>query len=80
MAKIMYFGILPDRFGRTHENKALPENVTTVRDLIAWLRKRGGAWAVFLVEERLQVTVNRAFAEPDTPVTDNDEIALISKG
>lgn len=41
MAKILYFSILVDKFGRSSEEVSLPGSVTDVRTLLAWLRMRG---------------------------------------
>lgn len=80
MAKILYFGDLPDRIGRGAEDMFLPKTVRTTRDLLKYLRERGPAWAESLQDARLTITVNKQFIELDHPITDTDEIALISKG
>lgn len=80
MAKLLYFGRLPDRLGSAAEETPLPAEVRNVRSLLEWLRTRGEPWQMHLAEEWVQVTVNKQFAEPQTPLTDNDEIAIISKG
>jgi sulfur-carrier protein len=80
MAKILYFGNLPDRVGRGAEELFLPKTVHTTRDLLRYLRERGEAWADALQDERVTITVNKQFIDLDHPITDTDEIALISKG
>lgn len=80
MAKILYFGDLPDRVGRGAEELFLPKTVQSTRDLLSYLRERGQAWADALQDERLTITVNKQFLDLDHPITDTDEIALISKG
>lgn len=80
MAKILYFGNLPDRVGRGAEDLFLPKTVQTTRDLLRYLRERGEAWADALQDERVTITVNKQFIDLDHPITDTDEIALISKG
>lgn len=80
MAKILYFGNLPDRVGRGAEELFLPKTVLTTRDLLKYLRERGQAWADALQDERLTITVNKQFLDLDQPITDADEIALVSKG
>lgn len=80
MAKILYFGDLPDRIGRGAEQLFLPKTVRTTRDLLRYLRERGQAWADALPDERLTITVNKQFLDLDHAITDTDEIALISKG
>ncbi|MGA7801088.1 MAG: MoaD/ThiS family protein [Gammaproteobacteria bacterium] len=80
MAKLLYFGRLPDRLGSAAEEATLPADVQDVRALLAWLRTRDETWRQHLAEEWVQVTVNKQFAEMESPVADGDEIAIISKG
>ncbi len=80
MARILYFGNLPDLLGRGAEELFLPKNVKTVRQLIDYLKKRGDIWSKALVEERITVTVNKAFGALDDPIADADEIAIVSRG
>ena len=80
MAKILYFGDLPDRVGRGAEEIFLPKTVQTTRGLLKYLRERGKAWNEALQDERLTITVNKQFLDLDHLITDGDEIALISKG
>ena len=80
MAKVLYFGSLPDRIGRGAEELFLPKTVHTTRELLRYLRERGKAWEEALQDEQLTITVNKEFLALDHPITDQDEIALISKG
>ena len=41
---------------------------------------RGAAWPDALQDDRLTITNNKQFLKLDDPITDQDEIALISKG
>jgi molybdopterin synthase sulfur carrier subunit len=77
MAKILYFSILVDKFGRSSEEVSLPGSVTDVRTLLAWLRTRGDIWEKSLGEAAVKVTLNRQFAEVDTAVNDKMEIAIV---
>lgn len=80
MAKVLYFGSLPDRIGRGAEDFFLPKTVHTTRELLRYLRERGTAWEEALKEDMLTITINKQFLDLDHPITDQDEIALISKG
>ncbi len=80
MAKVLYFGNLPDRIGRGAEDLFLPKTVHTTRDLLRYLRERGEEWNSALQEDKLTLTINKQFLDLDHPITDSDEIALISKG
>ncbi|OGI50120.1 MAG: hypothetical protein A3E57_02635 [Candidatus Muproteobacteria bacterium RIFCSPHIGHO2_12_FULL_60_33] len=77
MARILYFSTLVDKVGCSSEEVALPESVTDVRALLAWLRARGGNWENALREDAVRVTVNRQFAEAGTAVNDKMEIAIV---
>lgn len=77
MAKILYFADLVDRLGRASEEVALPAEVTTVESLLAWLRRRGGAWESALRGDAVRVTVNKQFSVATSPVKNQDEIALV---
>jgi len=78
MARILYFATLVDQLGRASEELTIPDNVHDVRGLLALLHRRGGKWTTALDEATLKVTVNRQFAELDTPIKDESEIAFIS--
>lgn len=77
MAKILYFSTLADRLGKTAETLTLPPAVKTLRDLLKMLRVRGEEWPVYLIDDKLQATVNRNFVEIDAPISDQDEIGLM---
>jgi sulfur-carrier protein len=77
MAKILYFSTLVDKVGGSSEETSLPETVTDVRGLLAWLRGRGGNWEIALKEDAVRVTVNRQIADLETLVNDKQEIAII---
>ncbi len=78
MARILYFATLVDQLGRASEELPLPDTVRDVRALVAMLHGRGKNWVTALDEATLKVTVNRQFAELDTAIDDNSEIAFIS--
>jgi molybdopterin synthase sulfur carrier subunit len=75
--QILYFAWLRERAGRQEEHITLPAHVTTVAQLIAWLKQRDerGA-AVFAQPAAMRCAVNQEFASPDTPVGPDDEVAF----
>jgi molybdopterin synthase sulfur carrier subunit len=76
--RIVYLARLRDAFAMAGETLALPQDVTTAGALIAWLRARGGAWAVELAPgHAVRVAVDHALAAPDTPLAGAREIALL---
>lgn len=74
---LSYFVSLVTRLGRESEICEIPSSVNTVGDLLAWLRQRGKTWETLLQDDKVNVTVNKQFAKPTTPVATNDEIAIV---
>jgi DUF971 family protein/molybdopterin converting factor small subunit len=77
--KLLYFIQLAKLAGRDEEEVELPDTVTHVESLLAWLGGRKPGWQESFAPDRVQVTVNRHFAEPYTLVEDGDEIALVPR-
>lgn len=77
MAKILYFAGLADVLDRTSETAQLPPDVANVRALLACLRARGGVWTGALADGAVRVTVNKQFANLDTKLGADDEIAIV---
>jgi len=78
MVKILFFGDLVDTLGMASDEIALPPDVTDIERLLFVLSKRGEMWKKMLLgNPKLNVTVNKQFAEKSTPVKDGDEIALV---
>jgi molybdopterin synthase sulfur carrier subunit len=77
MVQLVYLARLRDRLGVPGERIALPAGVADVGALLAWLRRRGGAWSSELAPGRaVRVAVNHDVAQSDTPVRTGDEVAL----
>ena len=75
--KLLYFAWLRTHIGIGEETVSPPHTVTTVADLIDWLRSRGDGYAEALQHDGvIRVAVNQTFAEMTTPVGDGDEVAL----
>ncbi len=77
MARILYFSTLAERLGITAEELKLPPSVQDLHGLLDLLRKRGDEWPVYLIDDRIQATVNRNFAELNAGINDQDEIGLM---
>ncbi len=74
---ILYFAWLRERLGLGEECLALPEGVSSVGTLIAWLRQRDDRYGAIFAEGRLvRCAVNQEFAGPDTPLAGGDEVAF----
>jgi sulfur-carrier protein len=78
MVKILFFGDLVDTLGMASDEIALPAEVTDVERLLFVLSKRGEMWKKMLLgNPKLNITINKQFAEKSAPVKDGDEIALV---
>jgi molybdopterin synthase sulfur carrier subunit len=74
---LLYFAWVRQTLGTGEEEMALPAHVHDVRDLIAHLKSRGGAYArAFVDGSRIRVAVNQRHAGPDAPVREEDEVAF----
>lgn len=75
--QVLYFARLREAFGCEREQVALPEAVTDVAGLTAWLRGRGEPWGRELAPDKpVRIAVNQDMAAPDTPVREGDEVAF----
>ena len=77
--RLVYFIELAKLAGKDEEGVVIPESVTNVESLLNWVRKRGKRWQEAFQDDRLQVTVNRQFAEPYTLVEHGDEVAFVPR-
>ena len=75
--KLLYFAWLKTRTGVGEEEVSPPPEVRTVRELLDWIRSRGGGYAEALSDlSVIKVAINQEFARPDDPVAPGDEVAL----
>lgn len=77
--KLLYFIQLAKLAGRDEEEVELPDTVTHVESLLVWLGSRKPGWQEAFAPGKVQVTVNRHFAEPYTRVEDGDEVAIVPR-
>ena len=77
--KLLYFIQLARLTGRDEEEVELPDTVTHVDSLLAWLGSRKPGWQEYFAPGKVQVTVNRHFAEPYTLIEDGDEVAVVPR-
>ena len=77
--KLLYFIHLAKISGKDEEEITIPDSVSNVETLLAWLRRRGPSWNEPFADDRVQVTVNRQFAEPYTLIEHGDEVAIVPR-
>lgn len=76
--KILYFGRPSENLKLSEEAVNLPSGVSTLGELIAWLRLRGEIWAQELTENRVRCAINQEFSAWSATINDKDEVALFS--
>lgn len=75
--KVLYFAWLKEKIGMSEEEVVLPAAVTTVSDLLGWMRGRGPGFAAALADgNAVKVAVNHVYAQLKDPVSDTDEVAF----
>ncbi|MDR8034374.1 molybdopterin converting factor subunit 1 [Burkholderia cenocepacia] len=75
--QLKFFASVRETLGVADEEANVPDGVTTVGDVRAWLRVRGGAWADTLAEGRaLRMACNHEMTDPDTRLTEGCEVAF----
>lgn len=75
--KILYFAWVRQKIGKSEEELELPVGVTTIAELVDWLRSRGEVYADALADTgRLRAARNREHAPFDSTLADTDEIAF----
>lgn len=67
------------RAGKDGEDVEIPATVTNVETLLTWVRKRGDEWNQAFADDKVQVTVNKHFAELFTPLDQGDEVAFVPR-
>jgi molybdopterin synthase sulfur carrier subunit len=78
MVKILFFGDLVETLGMASDEINLSPDITDVERLLFMLSRRGEMWKKMLLgNPKLNITINRQFAEKSAPIKDGDEIALV---
>jgi molybdopterin synthase sulfur carrier subunit len=77
MITVVYFARLREALGKASEQITLSAGVSDLESLRELLRRRGGAWAEELGDDRpVRAAVNQDMAHSDTRITDGDEVAF----
>ncbi|MGH1463700.1 MAG: molybdopterin converting factor subunit 1 [Neptuniibacter sp.] len=77
MLKLVYFASLRERLGIDSENLELPEGITSVASLVAYLvTERGEVWQKVLQDTQVLAAVNQQMCGFDQMVTSGDEVAF----
>ena len=76
--EMLYFGRPSEALKVVKESIVLPDTVTTLAELLAWLRLRGDDWAQELIETKVRCAINQEFSGWDSKLKEHDEVALFS--
>ena len=75
--KLKYFAWVRERIGKSEETIDPPASVQTVEELIAWLAKRGEAYAhAFETPRVIRAAIDQAHVQPDAAIKGAREIAF----
>jgi sulfur-carrier protein len=75
--KVLYFAWVRERIGRSEEEIEPPEEVRTVRELIAWLSRRGEEYAhAFVNPGVIRAAIDRAHVKSDAAIAGAREVAF----
>ena len=75
--KLVYFAWVRERVGKADEVVDLPAGLTTVADLLRWLRGRGEEYAyAFEGDGVVRVAIDRVHAKADASLAGATEIAF----
>jgi molybdopterin synthase sulfur carrier subunit len=74
---ILYFAWVRQKVGKSEEDVVLPSGVSTVSDLLALLRDRGGGYSeAFADPSRVHAAVNHQHVRFDAKLGNDDEVAF----
>ena len=76
--ELVYFGRPRECLKVSSETVDIPDVLSTLAGLLAWLRMRGEAWAHELAENRVRCAINQEFSGLTARINDHDEIAIFS--
>jgi sulfur-carrier protein len=75
--KLLYFAWVREKVGKGAEDIALPPEIATIGELIAWLKTRGPEFAqAFARDEVIRAAIDRSHVRHDAPIGNAREIAF----
>jgi molybdopterin synthase sulfur carrier subunit len=75
--KLVYFAWVRERVGKADETLDLPDGISTVADLVRWLKTRGEEYDyAFENEGVVRAAIDHAHVKPDAPIAGAREIAF----
>ena len=75
--RLLYFAWVKEKTGIAAEDVEPPEDISTVAELMAWLKTRGPEFAhAFERDEVIRTAIDQAHARPDAKIGNAREIAF----
>ena len=75
--KLVYFAWVRERVGKAEEEIVPPASVTTVAELMRWLRERGEEYAhAFENPKVIRAAIDKSHVRPDTVIAGAREVAF----
>jgi molybdopterin synthase sulfur carrier subunit len=75
--ELRYFASVREALNKSDETVDVPDGISSVGDVRAWLCARGGIWAETLAEGRaLRMACNHVMTDPGTRITEGCEVAF----
>jgi molybdopterin synthase sulfur carrier subunit len=75
--KLVYFAWVRERVGKTDEDVDLPDGVSTIADLVRWLKARGEEYEyAFENEDIVRAAIDHVHVKPEAAVAGASEIAF----
>ena len=75
--KLVYFAWVRERVGKAEEEIVPPASVTTVAELMRWLRERGEEYAhAFENPKVIRAAIDKSHVRPDTAIAGAREVAF----
>jgi sulfur-carrier protein len=75
--KLLYFAWVREKTGKAEEQVDLPTSITTVAELIDWLKQRGPEYAeAFRRAEVIRAAIDRTHVRPGAGIAGASEIAF----
>lgn len=74
---LLYFAWVREKTGKSSETMMIPDNITTVGDLMTWLSFQDECYAnAFAQADKIKVAVDQDYVSQDTLLHDATEIAF----
>jgi len=75
--RLLYFAWVKEKVGRASEDIALPPEIATIAELIAWLKTRGPEFAnAFARDEIIRAAIDQNHVRRDARIATAREIAF----